>query len=819
MGTAWQLQQSRLWTAEAYAVCVLLALAGWGVCGVLVRRHTAWRWVLAGVVALCAALASFGQIGLRSAAFAATALAPELEGRDLLIEGTIAAMPQWRENGWRFRMAVDKATADGRDVPVPPLMDLSWYAHGLFGSGHDGADDAIPELVAGERWSLQVRLKAPHGGFNPHGFDYELWMWEQGVQATGYVRARPHADASGPRRMASTWSYPVERLRQHVRDAIVDRWGAPSGNADALRMRAAGVVAALVTGDQRAIGRRDWETFRITGVAHLMSISGLHITMFAWLANALVVRVWRRSGALCLRVPAQVAGMVCGVLLAACYALFSGWGVPAQRTIFMLVVVALLRLCGRRWPWPHVWLLACALVLLWDPWALLQAGFWLSFVAVGILFASHVAAPVRAPQDGASARGVVARLGATHLLPMLRQQWLMTLALAPLTLVLFGQISLVGLVTNFWAIPWVTLVAVPLAFLGIVWNDVWVLALWSVQWLLWGLQWCAALPLSHVSMAMAPLWAGVVAVMGGIWLGLRLPWLLRLWALPCLLPALWWSPARPTEGHVELLAMDVGQGQAVLVRTARHSLLYDAGPQYSADTDAGERVVVPLLRALDERVDLLMLSHRDADHTGGASAVLAQQPQAQLMASVEATHRLWQARPWWPCTAGHTWRWDGVQFTVLHPRATAVAALADGASIEQRSNAMSCVLLITDAHGVSALLAGDIEQAQERDLLARGLLRPVNYLLMPHHGSKTSSSEAFLDAVKPTLAVVQAGYRNRFGHPAPDVMARYRERHIPVLSTPACGAAWWRSVRPAQWVCEREQSARYWNHLEANSDH
>ncbi|HQQ70169.1 MAG TPA: DNA internalization-related competence protein ComEC/Rec2, partial [Alicycliphilus sp.] len=590
---------------------------------------------------------------------------------------------------------------------------------------------------------------------------------------------------------------PVERLRQRVRDAIL-RTLEPG--ADAARQRAVGVVAALVTGDQRAIERADWDLFRATGVAHLMSISGLHITLFAWIAAAAIGWAWRRSPRLCLAVPAPTAALVGGVLLAGAYALFSGWGVPAQRTVCMLATVAALRLSGRRWPWPQVWLLACAVVVWVDPWALLQAGFWLSFVAVAVLFATDVGA------GGVRLSGVAGQFYA-----LLREQWVVTLALTPLTLLLFGQVSLVGLVANLLAIPWTTLVVTPLALLGVLWAPLWQAAAWCVQGLTLLLQWLAAWPWAQLSLPMAPLWAGVAAVAGGTLLALRLPWGLRVLGLPLLLPALWWQAPRPADGQFELLAADVGQGQAVLLRTAHHALLYDAGPRYHQDSDAGERVLVPLLRALGERLDLLVLSHRDSDHTGGAAAVLSQQSQARLLGSIEAEHALQALRPAEPCVAGQGWNWDGVQFEVLHPPQDMLDA-APGARVP-KSNAMSCVLRITAAGGASALLVGDIERAQEQALVAAGAPLAADMLLVPHHGSKTSSSEAFIDAVGPHQALVQAGYRNRFGHPAPEVAARYAQRGIALVQTPQCGAARWASNAPQAVHCEREAARRYWHHV------
>ena len=830
VGTALQLQQALLWERRAYLGLLGLAL----LCGVssawLVRsswrarsaralrwlRRGAW-WLALGV----GALAAFAGVGLRAAAYQGDALSPALEGRDLRVTGVVAAMPQVSDVGLRLRLAVESAQLAGQAVQLPPLLEVSWWGASLFdapeGSEVEDAEQsalpgarATPKIAAGERWAMTLRLKAPHGARNPYGFDTELWFWEQGVQATGYVRTGRRDEP--PQRLARTWQYPIEQARQAVRDAIFVRLlpaDAGAAQENPLAARAAGVVAALVTGDQRAIERADWDIFRATGVAHLMSISGLHITMFAWLAARLVRWAWGRSARLCLAVPAQSAALVAGVLLAAAYALFSGWGVPAQRTVTMLATLALLRLVGLRWPWPQVWLLACAAVVLVDPWALLQAGFWLSFVAVGVLFASNVGAA------DAGAKGVRG-----HFHALLREQWVVTLALTPLSLVLFGQIAPVGLLANLLAIPWVTLLVTPLALAGVLWAPLWQLAAWALQPLLALLQWLAAWPQAQWFLPQAPLWAGVAAVGAGALLATRGPWGLRALALPLLLPVLCWQPARPAPAQFELLAADVGQGSAVLVRTATHSLLYDAGPRYGragVASDAGQRVLVPLLRALGERLDMLMLSHRDADHIGGAAAVLAQQPQARLVGSVMDETALLALRPAAPCLAGQRWVWDGVAFEVLHPQAQDAAAPVRA----KHSNASSCVLRIraaavgSGASGASAaaLLVGDIELAQEQALLARGAPVAADWLLAAHHGSKSSSGAAFLDAAHPRTVMVQAGYRNRYGHPAPEVLARYAERHIRVVESTRCGAASWTSAAPDDVPCERTQRPRYWAHV------
>lgn len=789
-GIALQLQQAQLWSWSAYAALVLVAAVL-----LTASRHPATAgWPVARIfVAL--ALLGFASTGLRGVLFERQTLNPALEGRDVQIIGRISAMPQFGENSTRFRFSVEEAQSGKSAVHLPPTVLLSWY-------GPSQADDetlptmrpAVPVLHAGERWQFTVRLRAPHGARNPHGFDYELWLWEQGIQATGYVRSGKRDPV--PQLLGQTWRHPVEWARQQVRDAILERTASSVSAPDESRARATGVVAALVTGDQRSVARADWDVFRATGVAHLMSISGLHITLFAWLAGTLLRALWRTSSRLCLRYPAQHAGLIGGLALATAYAVFSGWGVPAQRTLIMLATVTLLRLSAREWPWPSLWLLAAALVLAADPWAMLQPGFWLSFVAVGILFAGAGRELVQ------SRRSVRQRMGA-----LFREQALITLALAPLTLLLFGQVSLVGLLANLIAIPAVTLGITPLALLGAVWAPSWDVAALGVQALGVVLEQLAALPMATLARPHAPLWAGMAGVLGALLLVVRLPGAVRFSGLPLLVPLLFWQSPSPQEGQFELLGVDIGQGNAVLIRTANHALLYDTGPRYTNESDAGQRVLRPLLDALGVRPDLLVLSHRDSDHTGGAASVLSAHPEMAVLSSIEAAHPLQALRAVQRCDADQTWEWDGVRFKVLHPS-------SDDYTKARNSNALSCVIRIDNGRQ-AVLLTGDIEQAQEARLLASGRPMQADLLLVPHHGSRTSSSAPFLDAVAPHMALVQAGYLNRFGHPASDVLQRYQARAIRVYTSDRCGAAYWNSENPAEMACEREVRRRYWQHRQA----
>lgn len=888
-GSAAQLQEPVLRPAAVYGALLLFASAVgcWFAIkrGISGRLWTLPRGALAALALVALLAAGYGQAGLRAWALQRQALPAALEGQRLLLTGMVASLPVQQPQGLRFVFEVAEArTPEGEPVRVPARVMLSWWG----GPQRGGREPPRrPDVRAGEVWRFTVALKAPHGSRNPHGFDAELWLWEQGIRATGTVRTA-RRDAP-PQRLDATWRHPVERARQAVREAIFARLAgpadaeaapdgeglvepmtreragqggpaaaastdaispatgdamdgttgdtradaaaaqpatdpaspsasnaasatAPTAAADAARRRArlAGVVAALVTGDQSAIERADWDMFRATGTAHLVAISGLHITLLAWVARALVGAAWRRSARLCLAVPAPTAGLLGGLAVATAYAVFAGWGLPAQRTVLMLAVVLGLRLSGRDWPWPTVWLAALAAVVAADPWALLQAGFWLSFVAVGILFATNLKADE--DQTALGYRAVFSKF-----LSLARTQGVLTLALAPLTLLLFGQVSVVGLLANLLAVPWVTLVVTPLALGGLMLPPLWTAAAWALEPLSALLGALAALPWATASVPAAPWWVGAVGVAGGLLLALRLPWVLRALGLPLLLPALLWPAQRPAPGSFELLAADIGQGTAVLVRTAGHTLLYDAGPRFSAESDAGERVLVPLLRALGERVDTVLLSHRDSDHIGGARAVLAAQPQAALLSSIEDGHALQALRPVTRCAAGQRWRWDGVQFELLHP-------LAQDYAQPRKSNAMSCVLQVQDARGRRALLVGDIEAAQEAELIARataaapgnaqaeGASLRSEVLLLPHHGSQTSSSAAFLDAVAPRWALIQAGYLNRYGHPAPAVLARLRERGVAVVDTVRCGAARWSSAEAGAPRCERAHAPHYWQH-------
>ena len=697
-------------------------------------------------------------------------LQPQLEGRDLAVVGVVSSLPANAERSVRFELDVEA----GGDEHLPNKILLSWYANGS--PEEEGSTISAPAIHPGERWSFTVRLRRPHGLVNPHGFDYEAWLLERGIGATGYVRARPE-----PRRLGTRNSFldGVERLRESVRDRFNSVLGATP---------AAGILAALAVGDQRAISREEWQLFNRTGVTHLMSISGLHVTLISGLMAWLVGSVWRRVPALALRLPARKAAALAAIVGALGYTLLAGYGVPAQRTFWMVSVVAVALWFGRiASPWRTLSLALAAIVLM-DPWAPLSPGLWLSFGAVLLIFYSAV---------GWSEPG-------SKLWQWGRIQWAITVGLAPAALLLFGQLSIAGPLANAIAIPLVSVVITPLAlFAAVVPIDALLeLCALLVQWLLEFLEWCAALPGALWQQHVPPIWAVMAAILGAAWLlaPRGIPW--RLAGLALMAPAFLTAPPAPAVGEAWVTTFDVGQGLGVLVRTAEHALLYDTGPAWGVDADSGSRVLVPALRGEGlARLDVVVLSHEDNDHIGGALSVMESFEVGELVSSLAASHPLNALAPQVRrCSANDAWQWDGVRFELLHPASDAAPA---------RRNNMSCVLRIV-AGARSVLIPGDIERGAEAQMVALGRAPKTDVLLVPHHGSRTSSTPDFIAAVAPAWAVIPVGYRSRFGHPNPEVVERYRAAGAQLVRTDLDGAVSVTLGADLALETERHRRGRYW---------
>ncbi len=738
----------------------------------------------------CTAAIAGALLGYAWAALVAqSALAPRLsaddEGRDLTIVGIVDSLPYRFEQGLRFNLQVERTETPG--AIVPPRIALSWYAD------RRGEAKLPAALMPGERWRLTVRLQRPHGNANPGGFDYEAWLLEQGLRATGYVRAddgNARMDAFVP-----GFGTLVERSRALLRERILR----------ALEGRQyAGVIVALVIGDQRGIDQSDWQVFNRTGIGHLISISGLHITMIAGLAALAMSSLWRRSfftaAQLPLRLPVPKVAALSGALVALSYVLLAGFGVPAQRTLYMLTVVALALWIGRLSGVTHVLCAALGVVLLLDPWAVLWPGFWLSFGAVAvILFGGH-------GRIGPHEAGLRSHLAAAG-----RTQWSVTLGLVPLTMLLFGQVSLVSPLANTVAIPLVSFVVTPLALLGSLLPaplSGWLLvaAHAAVAGLAYVLGHLSALP-AAVWRAPAPQpWVFVLALGGTLWMLMPRGWPHRWAGAAAWLPLLLQLPDHPEPGRFRVVAFDVGQGMALLVETAGHRLLYDTGPGYAPGADAGSRVLLPYLRMRGiGALDGMVVSHGDLDHTGGALAVLGEQRVGWVASSLEDGHAIVRAaRRHLRCTAGQHWEWDGVRFEMLHPAASIYA------DPKPKANARSCTLRISNGR-TAILLAGDIEAAQEAALVSTSAAKlRADVLLAPHHGSGTSSTAAFLAAVQPSVSVFQVGWRNRYKHPKKEVFERYGQLGIERLRTDEQGAVTLEFGDVVGYEEYRRRHRRYW---------
>ena len=780
--------------AELAGLVAIGLAAGFGAARVQRGRAARPQWLFLGALASVAAIAGFTYAACRADARLADALPLQWEGRDIAIRGIVDDLPQAGERGTRFAFAVEEV--DTPDAALPHRLSLAWYVP----QGGDGPAEP-PEVHPGERWRLTVRLKRPHGYVNPAGFDLEAWLLEHDLRAAGVVQAAPLPERVD--RFAGRFDDHVQRMREAVRARIL---------AALPEAPYAGVLVALAIGDQRAIPESQWQVFNRTGVSHLISISGLHVTAFAALAGGLAFLVLRRWCWLTARVPARKVAIALGGSLATFYVLLAGAEVPAVRTLAMLLAAAVGLWLGRPGSASCVWLWSLVAVLLLDPWAGFAPGFWLSFGAVGLLlYAGSGRLEDPRPSSWRARVGHALREGA-------RTQWAITIGLVPGTLALFQQVSLVSGIANAFAIPAVTLLIVPLALTGLVvpWDGIWHLAHALLALLMGALEALAALP-SATWASHAPLpWTLPLALLGvALWLAPRgVPG--RTLALAFMLPMLLVTPARPPPGVARITALDVGQGLAVLVETHTHALLYDTGPRLSETSDAGGRLIVPVLRALGVRgLDALIVSHQDLDHAGGALSILAVVPARTLWTSLGVDHAIVRRAAAQGtagrCAAGQQWTFDDVRFEVLHP------PLAQYAQEGIKTNDRSCVLRV-EAHGEAVLLTGDIEARSEALLLRTAADRlHAEVLVVPHHGSRTSSTSAFIAAVAPAVAIVTAGYRNRFNHPRPDVIERYVRAGSAVPRTDRDGAITLLlgTGAPLRVQAERDVRRRYWFDLPA----
>lgn len=696
----------------------------------------------------------------------ADSLNPTLEGEDIQLQGYISSLPEVSSRRSRFLFKVEGLRHQGEEYVAPSMVRLSWYKE-------------APTLRPGERWQLTVRLKRPRGMMNPGGFDYERWLFTNGIRATGYVR-----HSSDNRLLdGSARSAPLQSLRYQIKESL-ERALAGSERG--------GVIQALAIGDRSGISDEEWSLLLATGTNHLMAISGLHIGLVAGMAFFLMRQLWRLCPACCERLAAPRAAAVVAILAALVYAALAGFSVPTQRAMLMLLMVMGAIFWLRSIQPVRLLLIALGLVLLHDPLVVLSPGFWLSFCAVGLII--YGMAGRIAPS------GWWWRWG--------RVQWVVALGLSPLLLWLFGQAAAVAPLANLLAVPWIGLLVVPLTLVGTLLMSVWswggealvTLAAWLTE-LIWPLLLFLGETVPSIEAVTAPWWCYALALVSVLWLLAPRGWPLRWLGIFPVIPVLLWQPTPIPSGQARFTLLDVGQGLAAVVETQNHRLVFDTGPRFPSGFNTGDAVVAPFLNHHGHgAVDMLVVSHGDNDHIGGAQALVEEVAVAKVLTSVP------QKMSWTPhqrCQRGDDWQWDGVNFAILHPAKPGQT---------QRGNNDSCVLRV-EAGGDAVLLTGDIEWAAEMELVAgSGAALQSDVLIAPHHGSKTSSSRAFIDAVSPRWVLFPLGYRNRYRFPHEVVTARYQQREIERLSTSESGAITFMlgqgELKPSEY---RREARRYWH--------
>jgi competence protein ComEC len=719
---------------------------------------------------LAAAFAiGFAWCAWRAAAALDARLPVALEGRDLDIVGLVDELPLTRGGATSATVRVEHASLEGAEVGLHGRMRIAW---------HRAPPDA---LAACSRWRLRVRAKRPRGLVNPGGFDAERSALEHGIVATGYVRDE------GPNVREGASALCVDALREQLAREIDRRVSDPHDAAH---------VRAFAIGDTRGLDDDDWQVARINGVPHLIAISGFHVGVAAAFGALLVRLLGFLFPRWLLRLPLSAVALPAALATGIFYGILAGGSLPTLRTLLMIATAATARLGRRAGSAPQALALAVTAIVVADPLAVLSAGFWLSFVGVAFLLACL-----------AQGRGV---FGFARELAI--GQIVMSIALLPLTIWFFGEASLAGAISNLVAVPFVSFVIVPLCLLALLAlltlplaAKPLLVAAASCAHLQWQLfERIAALPGAHLYLPESGPLALVMAMLGAAWLlsprGVPARALAPLLFLPIVLPA----EAPPASGTFATTFIDVGQGLSVLVRTRTHALLYDAGARYPSEFDLGKAAVLPTLHAFGvSRLDRIVISHGDNDHAGGAAAVAGAFPDADLVGGEPGRSRLALRQ----CIAGESWTWDGIRFRMLSPQPEAL-----GRSDPRGDNDRSCVLLVEGEDG-RLLLPGDASAHVEPRILA-ALDRDDTPLVLgvAHHGSRSASSAPFIAALKPALAIVSAGWRNRFGHPHPEVVERFRDAQVPLRDTAIDGALTI-TFEPGGTPlirAERERRHRYW---------
>ncbi len=664
-----------------------------------------------------------------------------LETEPFKVIGVVHQIPEMQDNILKFEFEI-KNVIPASVWPKPGKVKLKWV-------------DPTEQVEVGDEWQFHIRLKRPRTYANPGSMDHEKQMFSNRTVAEGYV-----VDKLLYHKIASHWYiHPIDRVRAWFQRCI----------QHALENKHfSGVIVALVVGLKEGIHHEQWEVLKNTGTAHLMAISGLHIGLMVGFIVALVRFFAWLLPIQFFKLPIQSLAAGCGIGVAVLYAILAGFSVPTQRSVVMITIFMASILFRRR---SNVWrnyFLALLCVLLLDPLSTLSAGFWLSFGAVGIILYGM--------QGRVYPRGLWWRFG--------RVQWVVFLGLAPLTLAIFSRLSVISPLANMIAIPWVSLFVVPLSLLGsfglLLNQSVGTFCLASAEHLMamiWPfLTWSSTASHAVWEFGTAT-WYSLIFFMIGLLIFLMpsgFPG--KGFAIVWILPIFLMKPAPVKEYEARVSVLDVGQGLAMVIETKQHVLIFDTGPKLSPQFDTGEQVVLPFLATRRiKAVNMLILSHGDNDHMGGAESILKRLPVKQILTSEP---ELFAHYPTLNCHANQSWEWDGVWFEMLHP----------DYHFSKKRNDQSCVLRVK-TKDQSVLITGDIEAKSEKKLIERmGEKLRSTVLLVPHHGSKTSSTVEFIKMVNPALAIIPVGYKNSYGHPKSEIVNRYQQIGIPLLNSVTDGA-------------------------------
>jgi competence protein ComEC len=757
-------------------------------------------------------------------------------GKNLLVNGTIASIPVDGEKGQRFEFNVEQLnfvdtgnTRDNTALKSPAIIlkkiRLSWY----YGTA----------VNAGEKWQFEVRLKPPHGFQNPGGFDYEGWLFQHGIQATGYIR---QSELNKKQSMSIDGVFLpgldrlyIDGIRQRLGDRI-DEVAQQSFTDE--KSKSFALIKALAIGDKSSISKQQWQVLTATGTSHLMAISGLHIGLAALFAYVLIRRLVPVS--IIKILPAQHVALIGGLFVALLYALVAGFSVPTQRAFIMLFILSMMMLIRRNHRPVDALGFALIVVLLIDPLAVLSAGFWFSFSAVAVIFISVDSYSNEAYKQQDSPLDHTWQKVLFIVKKWIRLQFLISLFLLPLSLFMFQQVSLVSPLANLLLIPYVSFLVVPLVLLALcvtylspeladhlfyyaasmldfIWPALTYLS--ELPYALWikGDVGTAILLMSTAGIAVVyfsrSLFRPVVEKYNSKWLRAGAYLSILVIASSLLLPLFYQGDPLLQHTEYKVTVLDVGQGSAAVVQTKNHVLVFDTGAKYSEKFDVGSAVVIPYLRSQGIRfIDRLIISHGDADHIGGAEAVLNAFPSAAVVG--RNIERLLSDNKQ-PCVAGLEWYWDGVSFEFLSPQMLSEEAeLDEKKAVAGKRNNMSCVLKVSSPAG-SALFTGDIEKIVERRLVEKtaGMLKS-DLLIVPHHGSKTSSGQHFLDTVDAKISIFSVGYQNRYKLPNKHVLSRYQATDSDIFRTDKNGAITLTFLTDKSTQIEkyRESSKRYWHH-------